>query len=144
MADDARELSKAELRGLLSGRHLAVISTNGPDGAPQSTPVWYLPDGDTVGIIAEPDSVKVRNLRRDASASVVIASERRPYRYVIYRGDADLLTEGVDDYPLRMAERYLGAEKAREYMAEIEPHAPFVVIKVRPTRVTTLIYPESD
>lgn len=144
MAEDARELTKTELRDLLRGRHLAVISTNGADGAPQSTPVWYMPDGDTVGIIAEPDSVKVRNLRRDPGASVVIASERRPYRYVIYRGDADLVTEGVDDYPWRMAERYLGAEKAREYMAEIEPHPPFVVIKVRPTRVITLVYPESD
>ena len=144
MAEESRELTAAELGDLLNGRHLAVISTNGPDGVPQSTPVWYLPDGDTVGIIADPDSVKVRNLRRDPRASVVIASERRPYRYVIYRGDADLVTEGVDDYPWRMAERYLGAEEAREYMAEIEPHPPFVVIKVRPTRVTTLIYPESD
>ncbi len=144
MAEDAREMTSAELRNLLRGRHLAVLTTNGPDGTPHSTPVWYLPDGDTVGIIADAESVKVRNLRRDPKAAVLIASERRPYRYVLYRGAADLLTEGVNGYPQRMARRYLGEERAKRYLARMEPHPPFVVIKVRPSRVTTWIYTAED
>ena len=140
MAEESREMTPAEVRDLLRGRHLAVITTNGPDGTPHSTPVWYLPDGDTVGIIADADSVKARNLKRDPRASVVIASERRPYRYVLYRGEADLLTDGVDDYPRRMAERYLGKERAKRYLAKQDPHPPFVVIRISSSRTTTWMY----
>ena len=145
MADeDEREMTAAEVRGLLEGPHLAVITTNGPDGTPHSTPVWYLPDGDTVGIIVDLDSVKVRNLRRDPRASVVIASEEEPYRYILYRGKVDLVSEGVDDYPWRVAVRYMGEERARRYLARTAPQVPFLVIKIRPERTKTWIYTAED
>ena len=140
MAEDAREMTPAEARDLLRGRHLAIITTNGADGMPHSTPVWYVPDGDSVAIIAEENAVKVRNLRRDPSVSVVIASERRPYRYILYRGKAELLTEGVADYRWRIAERYLGEERARRYLAKGDSQLPVVVIKVSRSRTTTWIY----
>ena len=51
MADESQRMTPDELAELLAGNHLAVISTIGPDGYPQSTPVWYLPDGEAVGIM---------------------------------------------------------------------------------------------
>ncbi len=133
MSEESQRLTAEEMAELLAGDHLAVISTIGPDGYPQSTPVWYLPDGDAVGIVADADSVKVRNIQRNPKISITIASEARPYRYVVFKGDAELHTSGVDDYPPRMAERYLGIEGGAAYMAELSPHPPFVVIKLRVT-----------
>lgn len=134
MAEKSQRMTSDEQRDLLEGRHLAVITTIGSDGYPQSTPVWYMPDGDSVGIIADTDSVKVRNIRRNPRISITIASEGRPYRYVVFKGDAELLTGGVDDYPGRMAERYLGREGGAAYIEDISPHPPFVVIKIQAAR----------
>lgn len=133
MSETSQRMTSDELRNLLEGRHLAIITTIGPDGYPQSTPVWYMPDGDAVGIIADPDSVKVRNIRKNPRISITIASEGRPYRYIVFRGDAELHTGGPDDYndyPGRMAERYLGKEGGAAYIEDISPHPPFVVIKI--------------
>ena len=134
MAEKSQRMTSDEQRDLLEGRHLAVITTIGADGYPQSTPVWYMPDGDSVGIIADTDSVKVRNIRRNPRISITIASEGRPYRYVVFKGDAELHTGGLDDYPDRMAERYLGKEGGAAYIEDISPHPPFVVIKIQAAR----------
>ena len=139
MAEKSQRMTSDEQTDLLEGRHLAVITTIGADGYPQSTPVWYMPDGDSVGIIADTDSVKVRNIRRNPRISITIASEGRPYRYVVFKGDAELHTSGLDDYPGRMAERYLGKEGGAAYVEDISPHSPFVVIKIQAARSINLI-----
>ena len=94
MAETSERMTRDEQGDLLEGRHLAIIATIGADGYPQSTPVWYMPDGpdnQSVGIIADPDSVKVRNIRRNPRISITIASETRPYRYIVFKGDAYFL-----------------------------------------------------
>ncbi len=106
MAEMSQRMTPEELAHLLEGRHLAIITTIGSDGYPQSTPVWYMPEGESVGIIADADSVKVRNIRSNPRISITIASESRPYRYVVFKGDGELHSDsagGVDDYPTRMA-----------------------------------------
>ena len=140
MAETSQRITSEELAQLLEGRHLAVITTIGFDGYPQSTPVWYMPEGESVGIIADADSVKVRNIRINPRISVTIASESRPYRYIALKGDAIVHASSagdVDDYPARMAERYLGVEGGAAYMAELSPHPPFVVIKLHVTGTHT-------
>ena len=138
MAEDSQTLTPAQVRELLDEDHLAVVTTSGPDGFPHSTPVWYLPEPDgTVSFVVDIGSVKVKNIRRDPRVSVLVASEKPPYRWVLYRGTAELATEGTDDFARRVSERYLGIEGAREYLDSLGPHPPFVAIYVRESRVTT-------
>ena len=139
MYEMSQRTTRDDQRDLLEGRHLAVISTIGADGDPQSTPVWYMPEGDGVGIIADPDSVKVRNIRRNPRISITIASEGRPYRYIVFKGDAELHTSGFEEYPGQMAERYLGKEGGAAYIEDISPHPPFVVIKIPAARANNWI-----
>ena len=139
MAETSGRMTRDEQNDLLEGRHLAIITTIGPDGYPQSTPVWYMRDGDSVGIIADADSVKVRNIRRNPRISITIASEGRPYRYIVFKGDAELHTSGFEEYPGRMAERYLGKEGGAAYIEDISPHPPFVVIKIPAARANNWI-----
>jgi len=138
MADEPYTLTPGQVQELLDEEHLAVITTNGPDGFPHSTPVWYLPEPDgTIAIIVDTGSVKVRNIERDPRVSVLIASEKPPYRWVLYRGTAELVSEGADDFTRRVSQRYLGVEGAREYVDSLGPHPPFVIVRVREPRVTT-------
>ena len=44
MAETSEQMTSDEQTDLLEGRHLAVITTIGADGYPQSTPVWYMPE----------------------------------------------------------------------------------------------------
>jgi PPOX class probable F420-dependent enzyme len=129
MAENDR-MSPAELGAMLLERHLAIITTHGADGYPHSTPVWYMPEDAYIGIIANPNSIKARNIRRDARVSVVIATAAAPHSYVMYRGTAQIHTEDLDRYPIEMAKRYLGEAGGSKYIAKITPHPPFVVIKV--------------
>jgi PPOX class probable F420-dependent enzyme len=138
MADADMRMTQAELQEFLLGRHLAILTTNTPGGYPHSTPVWYLtePDG-AISVIVLADAVKIRNIQRDPRIAITIAPETRPYAYARYRGDAELLSEGVDDYPRVMAHRYLGEQAGDEYLASMEPHPPFFVIRLRDERVDT-------
>ena len=138
MADGTYALTPEQVKELLDEEHLAVITTNGPDGFPHSTPVWYLPGPDgTVSFIVDAGSVKVRNIRRDPRVSVLVASEKPPYRWVLYRGTAELVAEGTDDATRRVSERYLGVEGAGEYVEGLGPRPPFVTLRIREPRVTT-------
>ncbi|WP_330461346.1 PPOX class F420-dependent oxidoreductase [Streptomyces sp. NBC_00820] len=48
-----------------AGKYLLVTSFR-KDGTPVSTPVWVVPDGDTLGVWTAADSWKVKRIRRRA------------------------------------------------------------------------------
>lgn len=130
MPDANGAMSPEELLAFLDGRHLAIISTNGSDGVPHSTPVWYLVESDgALAVIVLRDAVKLRNIERDPLVSMTIAPESRPYAFARYRGNAEIILEGVDDYPLAMAQRYMGDEPGRKWLEE-QGQAPFAVIRL--------------
>jgi PPOX class probable F420-dependent enzyme len=138
MTETETKMTPAELRAFLDERHLAVLTTHGADGYPHATPVWYLAELDgALSVIVLADAVKVRNIRRDPRIAITIAPESRPYAYARYRGDAELLSQGVDDYPRIMAHRYMGKTAGDEYLASLGPEARFLVIRLRDDRVDT-------
>lgn len=75
---------------------------------PQPRPVWFeaTPDG-TIQLFTAPDSLKVRRLRRDPRASIVVAApvgERE--RWVSVTGRTAVETGGTHDLCSRLAARY--------------------------------------
>jgi len=130
-------MTSDEVDALLSELHVAVITTLNRDGSPQSTPVWYMPEKDTIWVIADQDSLKVRNLKRDPRVSIMIASDDSPYRYVVFRGEAKLRDIESLDLPIRMAERYLGKVGGARYMADVDPHPPSTIIELTRNRSAT-------
>jgi PPOX class probable F420-dependent enzyme len=126
-------MSPEELSAFLEERHLAIITTNGADGVPHSTPVWYLvEDGGALSIIVLGNAIKLRNIERDPLISITIAPETRPYAYARYRGRAEVLRDGVGGYPLAMAQRYMGEEPGQD---------PFAVIRLLDPSPDTWIDP---
>ena len=75
---------------------------------PQPRPVWFeaTPDG-TIQLFTGPETLKVRRLRRDPRASIVVAApatERE--RWVAVTGSTTIETDGAHDLAARLAARY--------------------------------------
>ena len=60
-------MGEAELR--LATEEIGWLTTVGPDGRPQSSPVWFLWHDGAVWIASEPTATKVGNLAANAAAS---------------------------------------------------------------------------
>lgn len=79
----------------------------GPTPA-QPRPVWFeaTPDG-TIQLFTAPDSLKVRQLRRDPRASIVVAApvEERE-RWVSVAGPVTVQSDDANDLAARLAARY--------------------------------------
>jgi PPOX class probable F420-dependent enzyme len=76
----------AELAPLLDSRAVALVSTIGPTGEPQTTPIWFVWKDGAVHFSLVDGRQKLRNLRRDPRASVVIVDPAEPTRYLELRG----------------------------------------------------------
>jgi PPOX class probable F420-dependent enzyme len=94
------------LRYLLDSTAVAFVSTIGPRGEPQTTPLWFLHTGGEVRISLVEGRQKLRNLRRDPRISLVVVDPARPTRYVELRGRVDHL---VPD-PERALEQRIAAK----------------------------------
>ena len=82
MPDANGAMSAEELRAFLEVTHLAIITTNGANGVPHSTPVWYMAEDDgSLSVIVLKNAIKLRNIERDPLVSMTIAPETRPYAY---------------------------------------------------------------
>ena len=91
------------------GRPLhGFLSVAGGTQPPQPRPVWFEATAEgTVQLFTETDSLKVRRLRRDPRASLVVAApvgERE--RWVSVTGRATVEAGGVHDLCTRLAARY--------------------------------------
>ena len=91
------------------GRPLnGFLSVAGGSQPPQPRPVWFeATAGGTIELFTEPGSLKVRRLRRDPRASIVVAApvgERE--RWVSVVGRTTIETDGAHDLASRLAARY--------------------------------------
>ena len=121
-------MDDAELGAFLLEQRTVVCATIGRDGAPHVMPLWYVLRDGEVCVWTYAASQKVRNLERDARATLMLETGDR---YEELRGamlhveavidrNADLVTAlGIELY-----ERYLGAELTDEVRATIAHQAP--------------------
>ncbi len=99
------------------GRPLhGFLSVAGATQPPQPRPVWFEATAEgTIQFFTEPDALKVRRLRRDPRASIVVAApvgERE--RWVSVAGRATVEADGAHDLCSRLAARYWDpADRAR-------------------------------
>jgi PPOX class probable F420-dependent enzyme len=104
-----------ELAPLLDSAAIALVSTVGPKGEPQTTPIWFVWKAGTVHFSLVDGRQKLRNLRRDPRASVVVIDPAEPTRYLELRGRVHLLAD-----PQLVLEREV-AVKYRGRHTDVEP-----------------------
>ncbi|MFD8095523.1 pyridoxamine 5'-phosphate oxidase family protein [Streptomyces malaysiensis] len=107
MSNDTSSLTPQDLEFLRRPLH-GFLSVAGGPLPPQPRPVWFeATDDGTIQLFTAPDSLKVRRLRRDPRASIVVAApvgERE--RWVSVAGRATVEPGGAHDLCTRLAARY--------------------------------------
>jgi PPOX class probable F420-dependent enzyme len=114
----AREMTTNEVRHFLSlGTRTAKVATVMDDGRPHVMPVWFVVDCEQLVFTTGADSVKGRNLRRDARIALLVDDQTPPYAFVHVRGRVTLHEDS--DELLRFATaigaRYMGEDRAEEF-----------------------------
>jgi PPOX class probable F420-dependent enzyme len=75
---------------------IAWLGTTRPDGRPHLVPVWFVWDGETVLILSQPTTQKVRNLSTNPRVTIALDETRQGEDIVILDGEATLTTEPRD------------------------------------------------
>ena len=111
-------MSREEAIGfLLSGTRTGKLATVREDGRPHVVPIWFVMEDDAVVFTTWHESVKLRNLAKNARASMVVDLEEPPYAYVVVEGTVTL-SDDLDElrsFATRIGGRYMGADRAEEY-----------------------------
>ncbi len=120
----------------LRSEPVAWLTTVRADGQAQSTPVWFLWDGDTFLLYSQPDAQKVRNVASNPKVSLHLSDDGAGDDVVIFEGAAAVEPETAR---ADRVEAYLAKYQAAIAALGYEP-GPFArtystAIRVRPTRV---------
>ena len=122
-----------EFADLLRTPTLAHIATIGPQGEPQSTPVWFDWDGNTIRFSQTTTRQKFRNLQRDPRIALSIVDPNNPYRYLEIRGRVVRIEEDPDlHFVNALTKRYLG----RDTYPWHQPGDEHFIMVVQPEHMT--------
>jgi len=101
-----------EMRTFLGERRYAVLATHDPDASIRLAPIWFLFEDDRFNFATPSGSRKVKNVERNASASVVVdAREPGRERWVSASGPVEVLRDGeAQSINARIWRRYLAPE----------------------------------
>ncbi len=120
---------------LLETNALIHVATIGPDGEPQSNPVWFDWDGEHIKFSQTKTRQKYRNVGREPRIAVSIVDPENPYRYLEVRGEVTEIEEDPDnDFINAMAKKYLGMD---EYPYH-QPGDERVVLYLKPEHTTQM------
>jgi PPOX class probable F420-dependent enzyme len=111
-----------EIRAFLTAlpARTAKLATVRADGRPHVAPVWYDVDDDgALFFNTGSQTVKGRNLLRDARVAICVDDERPPFSFVTLEGGVQII-EDLDEvrhWAERIGGRYMGADRAAEFGA---------------------------
>lgn len=66
------------------------LTTVDPDGQPQTSPVWFLWQGDTFLLYSQPHATKVRNIGVNPRVALTLRTDETASSYVTFEGKAAL------------------------------------------------------
>ncbi|MFL5912364.1 MAG: TIGR03618 family F420-dependent PPOX class oxidoreductase [Gaiellaceae bacterium] len=126
-----RDLQLSDLEDFLALPLVAVLATYRRGGTVLLSPVWHRWRDGGFDVFTGATDIKVRHLRRNPQASILVYDQQPPYRGVEIRTTAKLLQ--VEQPDVRdMAVRYLGKEAGEAYATGASDS---VLIRLEPGRV---------
>jgi PPOX class probable F420-dependent enzyme len=127
-----RKLDPADLGALLEAPLVAVLATYRKDGGVLLSPVWHRWRDGGFDIVVGPNDTKLKHLRRDPRASVVVYEHQPPYAGLEARGEVRIDPDGAAEAILSMAVRYLGPEDGAAYA---ETSGNGVLVRLEPAQL---------
>jgi PPOX class probable F420-dependent enzyme len=139
---DQIKMSAEELAAFLDEQRTVICATNGPHGWPHLMPLWYLVREGRIWAWTYAKSQKVRNLERDARATLQVEDGER---YEELRGvmtEADTIvhrdTEMVTDFGVELFGRYGSGTTGPEFLEAVKAQAAKrVALEFVPRRTVT-------
>jgi PPOX class probable F420-dependent enzyme len=122
----------ASHRDLLDGQ-FATLATVGQDGRPQVSEVWFLAEGDTVGLSLNTSRQKTKNLIANPAVNLFLLDLGSAYKYLEIRGDAEVTPDDDYEYANKVGAKYKANLKDRDL-----PGQKRVKITIRPTRINAI------
>ncbi|MBW3605028.1 MAG: PPOX class F420-dependent oxidoreductase [Actinobacteria bacterium] len=120
---------------LVTGASFAHVATIGPDGEPQSTPVWIDGDATTVRFSQTTSRQKYENVQREPRLAMSMVDMDNPYRYLEIRGRVVDISDDADNAFIdALAKKYLGEDSYPYH----QPGDKRVVVTVEPEHTTTM------
>jgi PPOX class probable F420-dependent enzyme len=116
-------------RDLIEAANTAVLTTVGADAQPQSTAVWFLPDGGALKCSITTDRQKYRDLLCNPRATLFVFDPTNPVRTLELRAAADLTPDPDKALVPKFAERYGVPVEVLD-----QPGAERVVVTLTPAR----------
>ena len=128
-------LSQDEQDLFLSQARIAHFVSVRPSGRPHVAPVWFLWDQSSTDkgrawVMADGGAVKVRNIERNPSVALSIATPERPLSYVLLEGRATVTTECLKDVVERMCVLYDGPHRGSEFAKELLEQERMVLLDI--------------
>jgi len=134
-------MTPEHMAAFLATPRLGMLSTLRRDGSPITVPVWFEWDGAAVRIFTGRDDPKVRRLRRDPRASLLVANNvGEPEAWVAFDGAVTIERAGVLELAERLAARYWDMSDPaheRELASWRDAAAHLCVLVLAPHRVRT-------
>ena len=128
-------LGQQEIMNYLDEAHIAHLVTVRPDGRPHVAPVWFLEEDGRAFVMTDANAVKVRNIRREPTVALSVATDQRPLKYVVLHGEAQVSTTNMEEMVQRICVRYDGPERGIDYARELLAEGRMCLIEVRVNRV---------
>ncbi len=119
---------------LLHKRGFAHLASIGPDGEPQSHPVWYDWQDGRLLVSTTTNRQKFKNVSRDARVSASIQDPDDPYRYLEIRGTASVESDPDKAFIDALARKYLGADEYPHKQPDLER----VILSIEPEHTATM------
>lgn len=113
---------------------VAVLATQGHDGYPQVTALWFLLDDDGVlRLSLNTSRQKTKNLREHAECTLFIFDPTTPYRTIEIRARAEIAPDPDYAFADKLGRKYGGAD----LRANDQPGESRVVVTLHPVKVNT-------
>ena len=141
--------SKEIKRFLMQGTFTGKLATVKKDGSAHVVPIWFVLDdeddsnrkgeqkmGDIV-LTTGSTSIKARNIQRDNRVSISVDDQTPPFSFVVIHGTAKIQDSKKDEllkWATKIAERYMGSDKAEEY-GRVNSGEGAMLVRIKPTKI---------
>jgi PPOX class probable F420-dependent enzyme len=111
---------------------VAVLATQGADGYPQVSALWFVFEDNTLKISLNTSRQKTKNLQRHPECTLFILDPSNPYRTIEIRARAEVVPDTEGEVVARVQEKY-GAD-VRE---NDRPGESRVAVTLQPVKINT-------
>jgi PPOX class probable F420-dependent enzyme len=127
------EAARQAATRILSGAHLAILSTTNPDSSPQTSVIFVKPDGDDVLFSTIKGRRKTTNMQRDPRVSLLVHSlpaAGGEITYAAISGTVELTDDPEGAFHQVMYDLYMGGATPPP-----EPGARRLIVRLRPNHI---------